>query len=712
MLDGLTPPRKLRQYIMARKSTIKLLLINESENEGERLVSLFRNAGRVARARRVKSAEDLQTALNEDSWDLLIANDKHPELSPEQTLEKLAKAETVFPTIILRDSSADIQAIMDAGASDVVAPEDDPRLVFAAFREIQHLENRNQLGSLAASLEEAEQRCELLMAQSQDAIGYVSDGMLISANPLFRGRFDYEDPEELDCLPVIDLIADADHDKFKSLLKAQQAKEDGSTDFEFTGLKEDGSEFSAAMQISNATLDGEACVQLSIRDKVGASSGASSSAATLDHDPATGLYSHDYFLKQLSSYATQAAAGTATTSLLFISIDRFSSIRSKLGLITAEHLIADVARFIQTFTEESNFLAHYCDDSFSLLLQDTGADKARQFADKLCKDLEAHIIEVDGQSTQCTASIGVVLLDKQIGDNTTLLINHAFSACEAVRESGEGGVGNGSQLFVPTHEKKVLDGAQGDNALDTAVEEALEDGQFHLAFQPIISLRGTTGDHYEVSPLMNNEEDGMDPASIFLAKLNFCGVNTRLDRWVLLEATKQLANQRDQGHDIRLFINLTGNSLQDETLLPWLSVAMKAGGLPGEAIVLQFTENDIINYLKPAIAFAKALKNMGCLMAITNYGLSDSPEKHLKAVGAQYTKIDDSYTKSLEGGGDTEAVKAMVTAINEGKAQAIISSVENASAMAVLWQIGVDFIQGSYLAPPSAQMDYEFTDIA
>ena len=76
---------------MAKKSTIKLLLINESENESERLISLFRDAGRVARATRAQSAEELFHMLEQESWDLLIANDKHPEIVVDQCLELLKK---------------------------------------------------------------------------------------------------------------------------------------------------------------------------------------------------------------------------------------------------------------------------------------------------------------------------------------------------------------------------------------------------------------------------------------------------------------------------------------------------------------------------------------------------------------------------------------------------------------------------------------------
>ena len=684
------------------------MLVNESDNEGERLVSLFRNAGRVARAQRVESAETLLSLLESDTWDLLVSNDKHPELNVEQCLKQLKKTKTDLPVIVLRDSDSDIQAAFDAGAADVVNPNDDSRLTFAAFREIENLDFRRQLISVKSQLDETEQRCELLLAQSLDAIAYVSDGMLISANTPFAERFGYSDEEELDCLPIIDLIADSDHEKFKGLLKTQLSGSEESTDFNFTGCKEGGDEFCAEMQLSSASVDGEDCIQLTIRDS-GTGANASSNAVNNNHDAITGLFSHDYFLNQLDSNIKQANAGTTTSSLLFVAIDGFNDIRSRLGISNTENILLNLAQFIQSQTEQENCLAHYCDDGFSLLLPDTGVDKAVQYAEQLCQSVESHIIEVNEQSIQCTISIGVVAIDGQGSDDPRQQVDHAFSGCEKVREKG---TGNGASLFVPVKERRALGDAEGDDDLDASLAEAIEDGQFQLRFQPVVSLRGSAGDHYEVQVVMINEDDSASPVEDFIHSLQFNSVNTRLDRWVILEATKALAAQRDNGQDIRLFVNLSHQAFLDESLVPWLSVALKAGGLPAQSLVLQFKEQDIADNLKPAISFSQALTSTGSALSIADFGQANDPSKNIKHINAGFTKLTTEFAKKIDSGGDSQVLKTMVSSIKENEAQAIIPQIQNASALAVLWQIGADYIQGDYLAPAFEKMDYEFTDIA
>ena len=696
---------------MAKKNTIKLLLINESDNEGERLISLFRNAGRVARAKRAQSAEELFRMLEQDSWDLLIANDKHPEIVVDQCLELLKKHDTVIPSIVIRDGDAN--SALDAGACDVIASDDDKRLMFAALRELRSFDDRRQLISTREKLSDAVERCNLLMADSQEALAYVADGMLISSNALFCARFGYADPEELDCTPVIDLIAASDNSKFKQLLKTLANGNEDGTDFDFTGQTQNGETFTAAMHLSTSVFDDEPCIQLTINDSEDPkpsieSEVISSSTSEPKQLLVTLPASNTELLTQLTTRISQAADGDKLTTLAFISIDGIDDIRSRVGITQTDHVLTNISDFVSQQLTSSTYLFQYCDDGLVALLDELDASSAQKTAEQLCSNIESHIIEIDGQSIQCTASIGLVVIDGQQSNSSAKCIDNAFSVCEMVRKNG----GCGVMQFVTKKEKKSLGNAAGDQELDKFLEEALNNGQFSLSYQPVVSLRGTSGEHYEVRTTMTTDDGDILEASQFSDNIQFSGINTRLDRWIILEATKKLATQIEQNQDVRLFINLSANSLQDESLIPWLGVVVKAGGIPPSALIFQFSAPDISDYLKPAISFSELIRELGCKISITGFGKATDPFKVLNHIQADFAKISDSFTEQLEPGGDAQLLKAMVNSIGENDIQAIISGVENAAALAQLWQIGVDYIQGGYLAGPSKIMDYEFTDIA
>lgn len=687
---------------MARKSTIRLLLINESENEGERIISAFRNAGRVARAQRASSLEDLRKLLDKEQWDLLIADSKHPEITIEQALEQLGKSKVDFSAIAIHDESA--VELLEAGASDVIASGDDKRLVLAAFRELEHLDNLRELNDVREKLNDAEERSELLLAQSQDAIAYVADGMLISSNNLFAGRFGFDDPDELDCAPVIDLIDAADQEKFKSLLKAQLASGEGSTDFGFTGVRHGGETFAAAMQLSHAVVDGETCIQLSVRDPGTSASGGGGSS---DKDALTGLYSASYMQSQIDSAAKQAAAGAGGSVLLFVALAEAAEYRPRFGLHAFGQIMKSLAEHLQAQCPADACIARYCDDAFCVLLGGSGED-ATSLAETLCSSIAELSVEIGDQGVPCHANIGVNVIDSQAAAED--IIDNAYASAQSVAEDNDGA--GGVEVFVPAKEKRSLGDAADDAELDKLLEEALEDNECVLIFQPVVSLRGTSGDHYEVQTHMIKEDGTEIDAEAFLDSLNFTDVNTRLDRWIILEASKQLSAQIDQGNDTRLFINLTSHALRDDSLVGWLGVALKAGGIPAEAIAFQFHEADLIKYLKAAKSFSKAIRQLGCKMSITNFGDDDGHMDVLKGVNADFVKVDASYTEKLLQGNDAEPLKALVNAASETESQSIITGVENAAALAQLWQLGVDYIQGAYLAGPSRKMDYEFTDIA
>ena len=686
---------------MARKSTIKLLLINESDNETERLISVFRNAGRVARSTRPKSVEELHDLLQTGEWDLVIANTKHPDIPLDQCLNQIKKDASPVPVIVICDD--EVITTLEAGASDVVSTGDDQRLVLAAFRELERHNNYRELLATREKLEDAEQRSQLLMSESQQAIAYLADGMLISCNQNFAERFGHDSADDLDCSPVIDLISSDDHEHFKTLLKAQLtaqegAAEDSSTRIDVQAVTSGGEPFAASMQLSNAVFDEEACIQITIAEAGGANGGAVNS----DTDATTGFYNFDYGQLLLDR---QLSAKNFKSSLLFIAIDEFDSIRNRLGIVPAKRLAHKVGDFFSDQIKESGQLAHCGDDSYTLLINNISSDDALKLARKLRKGLEKHIIDLDGQSAQCTASIGVASFDHQSGASAEALTDAAFHACQQARKQGDGP----TQHIAPRAKKKLVDGGS-DKDIDSFLQEALEDQRFSLSYQPVVSLRGASGEHYEVRSLMNDEGE-MLRAGEFLQRMNFAKANTRLDRWILLEATKQLSEKIRQKQDARLFINLTANALQDDSLVGWFGVALKASGIPPKSVIFQFVESEVEQHLKAAAVFCKHIKKLGCKFSITQFGKSDNATKALLQLKPDFAKIAKQYAESLQNGGDTEALQTMVSSITENKTQIIISGVDKAQAMAQLWQLGVDFMQGSYLSEPIDSMDYEFTDM-
>lgn len=342
-----------------------------------------------------------------------------------------------------------------------------------------------------------------------------------------------------------------------------------------------------------------------------------------------------------------------------------------------------------------------------LLIPNIDADSAQKRADELGESMRSHIVDIGGATLQFVYLVGVALINETTSKSDTP-IAHALKAQDLASKQYKK---DKSVVACTYEEKPEHDEGEGRSDKDIAkmVQNALNRGRFRLLFQPILSLRGSDKEHYEVLLRMVDEEDNGISPNEFLDIASKIGATTKIDRWVILEAIKLLAQHRAAGNNTRLIINLSRESLKDTALPPWLGVAFKAAKLPPEAIVFQIKETDINDHLNIAKSFTEQVTALGCQCSISHFGCALNPFNALQHISAQYIKVDGSFTQELQSGtGEPEALGELVSQIHEHEKITIVPFVENASVLSKLWQSGVHYIQGYYLQGPADNMDYDF----
>ncbi len=681
-----------------QKKTIRLLILEDSQNEAERLVSLFRNAGQATRVHRLTSGEDLADALQQ-TWDLLINAPTSVNLDPAEAISAIRKQAKDIPVIQLIDGN-DADAITEAlalGAQGALPQGEDEWLILIAKRELANLEERRARRSAELALREAEKRCQLLLDSSVDAIAYVHDGMHIYANRAYLELFGYEDVDELEGMPMIDLIASCDQGEFKGFLKNYQSLQ-GSAELVCGGIRADGGNFKARMHFSPASYDGEPCIQVVIR--------AANDNAELEklreissQDLVTGLYNRNHFLGSLDAAIERAVNAGQRSSLAYIRVDRFASLQAEIGLGDSDRLLAELAQLLRAQFKETAELARFGDDAFAVLAPETTPQQLEQPLTRLLRKVEGHLFDIGGRTVQTSLSIGAAALDEQTAKARDV-IDRAHRCAEELTD------GNALNIYNPADELAAA--ASRGNVL-AMLQQALEKNSFRLLFQPIISLRGDSHEHYEVLLRLLDPQGVEVPPAEFLGAAKEAGLATRIDRWVLLNSIKLLAEHRSKGHSTRLFVHLSSASLQDPTLLNWLGVALKASRLPADSLVFQLDESDAVAYLKQAKALNQGLIGLGCRIALNQFGCALNPFNTLKHLDAEFVKIDGSYTLDLSRQENQEALKQLLADLHEQNKQTIVPFVDSATVLATLWQAGVGYIQGQYLQGPSQSMDYDFS---
>ena len=683
------------------KKTIRLLLLEDSQNEAERLINLFRNAGHATRVHRLTSSDDLGEALQQ-SWDLLIAAPHSENLDPGEALGAIRRQGKDIPFIQLLTGN-DGEAITEAmllGAQDGVPQGDDERLLLVAQRELKNVEERRGRRNAELALREAEKRCQLLLDSSVDAITYVHDGMHIYANRAYVELFGYSDADDLAGMPMIDLIQGGDQAAFKDFLKTYQSSE-GHADLQCTGVRDDGSQFRARMTFSPATYDGEPCTQVVIRTETDNAELEEKLREISSQDLVTGLFNRAHFLELLDQACERAVkgSGSGSTTLALLRIDRYAALLGEIGLADSDLLLADCANLLRQHFGDRAQLARFADDSFAALLPALNPQQSEEILRGLLKKVEGHLFDINGRSTQITLSIGVAGISEQC-TQAQQVVERAHRCIE------KSGNGNALKLYDPAEE---LAAAASRGNLVAMLQQALDSNSFLLLFQPIISLHGDERENYEVLLRMNNPQGEAVPPSDFLAAARDAGLAEKLDRWVLLNAIRQLGEKRATGRNTRLFITLGSASLQDPMLLPWLSAALKAARLPADALVLQFCEPDAVAYLRQAKALSQGLSELHCKIGITQFGSALNPFNTLRHLHVDFVKIDDSFIHDLSGAEQQENLKALISGLHAQAKLTMVPGVDNASVLTTLWQTGVNYVQGLYLQGPSPRMDYEFS---
>lgn len=686
--------------MMIDKKAVRLLILEDSQNEAERIVSLFRNAGQATRVHRVADEDDLTEALKQ-SWDLCIAAAECEDLHPQQALKVILQTgrELSFIQLLEDNDSDSLTEALQLGAQDAVPQGEDERLILVARRELHNLSERRARRTAELALRETEKRCQLLLDSSIEAISYVHDGMHIYTNRAYLQLFGYSDAEELEGMPMIDLITSEDQARFKEFLKSYRG-ETGSADFDCSGVTATNQPFAAKMSFSPAQYDGEPCVQVVIRTDQNNAELEAKLREISNQDSVTGLYNRQRFLELIDTAAERSLNQGETASLAYIKIDNYAQLAKEHGIAGIDHFLAALADVLKKSLSPDTQIARLADNVFCTLKPQVLPEQQREELDALRLKVEGQLFEINGRTAQTTLSIGAAALTEKTSKASEVL-DRARRCCD----DSSNGTGNALRIHNPADD---LAAAASSGNIVAMIQQALATNSFRLLFQPIISLRGDKEEQYEVLLRLINPQGEEVAPNDFLNAAITAGLAEKIDRWVLLNAIKLLSEHRNKGHQTQLFVHLSSPSLMDPALLPWLTVALNAARLPPHSLIIQIRETDAITHLKQVKQLTEGLRKLHCQIAIGQFGCAVNPFGMLNHLEVDFIKVDGSFTAELNDPEQQETLKEMLNTLHAQKKKTIVPFVESAAILSVLWQAGVHYIQGHYFQAPSSGMNYDF----
>ena len=674
---------------------IKLLLVNDTVDDAEQIISILRNGGIAVRPARAGNEAELEAAFEQQTPDLIIVDVGSKDLGVKQAHDQAERGGRDIALIACgRGVTEDgiVKAFRD-GARAMMLRDSHEHVQMIVRREFESLQLRRSVRRLEASLRESERRCEALLDSSRDPIAFVHEGMHVRANKAYLEMFGFEDFEDVEGMSILDMIAPPDTDDFKALLKRLSKGEKPPQRLNLKARRSDGSTFDATMEFTEASYEGEPCQQITFRLQTVDPNLTQELEAMRSKDLVTDLYNRQYLMAQLDEAAAKAANGRTDQALLLIEPDNIKHVLDTVGLGNTDVLLGDMAAMLRKHLAEADVAGRVSEHAFGVLLSAHDAEATRKLGDRLRNAFAEKIFEIGKQSISLTVSVGGALLGEK-NANAATIMNLAAGALRAAQ--GEGG--NRLGLIDPSEQDKAA--LEASKRWIEAIDQALANDGFVLYYQPIISLHGAEGDYYEILLRMSGPKGEILPAQ-FLPIAERHGRMPAIDRWVIANAIRAIAERERAGHKTTFFVKLTPQSLEDQTLLPWVAQQLKTARQRGDSLVFEMPESKVVTNLKPARAFAKGLEQIHCGFALEQFGSGLNSFQLLKHIPANYLKIDRNFMAELPKHKENqEKIKEICDQAHHAGKLTVAEFVEDAASMSILFSCGVNFVQGNFLQEP------------
>ncbi len=694
------------------EQTINIIIIDDSFDTEEKVISNLRSIGYAARSSRAEDDEDLIEAIKKNQPDLVLYTQGMELISLKATCQVLKENtdKAAIPVIAVDKGELSMTPsdAISAGAMDLTSYDNMKHLTQIIKREISAYRNWKQSKKLKKDMAETELRCNSLLDSSRDAIAYVHEGMHVYSNESYLELFGIEQSDELEGIPILDMVAIDSRDEFKAFLRDYMKNESGLKKLETSLRKPDGEEFEGEMEFSSASIEGEPCIQVVMRQGSGVDTEEMERQIKLvsQRDQLTGLYNRQHGLEELESTISKLKSGGGTAAILEIHLDNFDNIKKEVGVVSADEYIVAVAKELQQVTNDDDTLSRHTHSSFAILAQGKNKDTIEDYAKEIQKKINDFEININNNKINTSGTIGATLIDKNSPETNELLARLEKACSEAIKAGS-----NEFSLYTP--KEGEMNQHEVDSQLKEQITKAIIGNKFVLHYQPIVSLHGDPDERYEVFLRLKGEDNSLIMPEKFLPGAERIGMATPIDRWVLTRAIKLLHERAKKGKKTRFFISISTASIKDDSLIQWVGAQIKEHQLPAGSLNFAVKEATAVPNLKFTKALSDNLKKIQCDFTIDDFGTSENPFQLLDHINVDYVRLDKSFMEDLlDSPEKQEAIQALAEQVTERGKQTLTQNVLDPASLSVLWGTGVHFMQGDFLQGPEPVLNYDFSEMS
>jgi len=681
-----------------------LLLINFSDNEHKLITSSLDDI-KLNVSTKICSLQDLKINKKNLSDINLVLLKIDSKLSNKEPLHKVKGQFNHFPIILISDAELttneykqfDLENILD------IRPL---QPIFLVAKSIAR-EVKSQLCSYSKHLLDSQfknetYRFDAFIKHTGDGFALIHNGVYWSSNKAYKRIFNIPDDENIVNTPV---------QEFSSKTPPASSQQEKRNNTSLESLPDEtvlsvliqarnNESFVTTIYKTHCFVKGQLCTQILIHNPDAWSNinEGFTDLRTFDHE--TGLYNKRFALEYINK---QLKKPEPTGAIAFILINDFRHISKQNSLNYVDEVMQALAALIQSSSVKTDIVARYSDSSFTIFSE---LAEHREFllnCQKLLTQVNNTLFGNDAQYIKLTLSIGVAYIDNRIS-NSRQLITHADKACDKACSQG------GNQIHVFDSVTTPLTVIVDEEKNKQLIQSALEQERLHLLYQPIVDLSEKATENYAVLLRILDEDLTHIPPDNFILTAEKTGLIRHLDEWVLKNTIEQIREASRQGLKRKFFISLSSVTYRDNDFIDSLISLLKFYNIDASLIVFQINFSDIQTEPTLLKRFISVLKNeCGCQLAFDQIGFSQITDAMIKEYRVDYLKIDGSFSQNLLHNDDSQKIIQNILKVTKrNNVKTIAKSVENANTLALLWNIGVDAVQGYFLQKPADTMRFDF----
>jgi diguanylate cyclase (GGDEF)-like protein/PAS domain S-box-containing protein len=415
------------------------------------------------------------------------------------------------------------------------------------------------------------------------------------------------------------------------------------------------------------------------------------------HSRLTGLPNRALLVDRIGQ-ATQLwqRGGESEVIVLILDLDNFRNINETLGQAVGDEVIISVARNLEAVLRPDDTFAHLGEDEFAVLRFAAG-DARAQVEDLIgaLKEAMARPIAIREREFELNCSMGYVLASQASGESGDEMLRDANLALYKAKAAGR----NRAQQFEAAMHQTALKRFDLEADLRRAIARG---GELELFYQPIIDIQNDRMHGYEALIRWRHPTRGLVSPIDFIPLAEDTGLIVEIGRRSILEAARQIAAWTpSSGKPPQVAVNVSGRQFAAEGLLDDIENALKITGIPAECLKIEVTESLIMDNPERTVDILRRIIGLGCKVSIDDFGTGYSSLSHLHRFPFNTLKIDRSFiirmAESREGFEIVRVIASMAKVLDR---DVVAEGVEEQSQIAVLRDLGVEFVQGYVYSKP------------